>query len=70
MIDQVLKYGNIENPLVMVFDEKGEQIPVYQGRYEDVKAKILAHAPKSAKFFHGFLDVAWGFGEAVPRKEW
>ena len=29
MIDQVLKYGNIENPLVMVFDEKGEQIPVY-----------------------------------------
>jgi len=67
MIDQVLCYGNIENPLVMVFDKKGEQIPVYQGRYEDVKAKILAHAPKSAKFFRAVWMVSGG---EIPRKEW
>jgi len=48
--------------MVMVFDEKGEQMPAYQGRYEEVRAKILAHAPKSAKFFHE--------RDTVARKEW
>ena len=64
MISDVIKF---QNGIVMVFDETGEQIPKYQGRYEQVKAEILAHAPKTAKFFHGVWNVS---GNAVPRKEW
>ena len=64
MISHVIKF---QNGIVMVFDEAGEQIPKYQGRYEQVKAKILAHAPKTAKFFHGTWEVS---GSAVLRKEW
>ena len=30
-----------QNSMIMVFDKKGEQIPEYQGQYEDVKEKIL-----------------------------
>lgn len=29
-----------QNGMVMVFDEKGQQIPEYQGRVEDVKESI------------------------------
>jgi len=64
MIDHVIK---LSNRIVMVFDEKGEQLPEYQGRYEDVKAKILAHAPKSARFFRAVWMVSGG---GIPRKEW
>jgi len=38
------------NNMVMVFDNKGEQIPEYQGYYEDVKEKILADAPEGYSF--------------------
>jgi hypothetical protein len=38
------------NDMVMVFDENDEQIPEYQGRYEDVKERILIDAPPSAMF--------------------
>jgi hypothetical protein len=44
----------IKNDYVMVFDETGEQIPEYQGRYRDVKAKILADAPAGSVFNHWF----------------
>ena len=64
MIKDVIKF---QNGMVMVFDEKGEQLPQYQGRYEEVKDKILADAPESAKFSHGVWGVS---GEAVPREEW
>lgn len=64
MIDQVIRFSN---EIVMVFDEKGEQIPEFQGRYEEVRAGILAHAPKSAKFFHGIWNIS---ANALPRKEW
>lgn len=64
MINQVVKF---QNGIVMVFDEKGEQMTQYQGQYEEVKAKILADAPESAGFFHG----AWNAPlTAVCRKEW
>ena len=36
----------------MVFDEEGEQIPVYQGQYESVKESILKNAPLNAIFRH------------------
>lgn len=64
MIDHVIKF---DNGMVMVFDEKGEQLPEYQGRYEEVKDKILADAPESAKFFHGIWKMS---GKSVPREEW
>lgn len=59
MIDHVIK---LSNGVVMVFDEKGEQMPEYQGRYEEVRVKILARAPKGANFFHDEKPVA--------RKDW
>ena len=40
--------------MVMVFDEDGEQIPQYQGHYNDVKEKILANAPAGSVFNHWF----------------
>jgi hypothetical protein len=29
------------NGMVMVFDEQGEQMPEYQGRFEDVRQKLM-----------------------------
>ena len=42
-----------QNGLVMVFDQYGEQMPAYQGRYIDVRALILRDAPAGAKFTGG-----------------
>jgi len=42
------------NNKVMVFDETGEQIPEYQGYYEDVREYILNDAPEGAIFNHWF----------------
>lgn len=64
MIKDVIKF---QNGIVMVFDETGEQLSQYQGRYEEVKEKILADAPQSAQFFHGMWNVS---ENAVPREEW
>lgn len=50
MIKEVIRF---QNGMVLVFDERGEQMPEYQGSYKDVRAKILAHATQNAKFFHG-----------------
>ena len=62
MIKNVLK---VENEMVLVFDENDEQIPEYQGLYEEVRGKILADAPLDAVFGH----LATGL-KAVPREEW
>ena len=40
--------------MVMVFDEKGEQLPDYQGSYDEVRDRILADAPAGAVFNHWF----------------
>jgi len=42
------------NNTVMVFDAEGEQIPEYQGQYEDVKEKILRDAPGGTVFNNWF----------------
>jgi hypothetical protein len=39
MIKTVIRAAN---NMVIVFDERGRQLPGYQGQYEDVKQKILA----------------------------
>ena len=56
------------NDMVMVFDKKGEQIPKYQGQYQQVKDNILNDTPLNAMF--GYLyDFEPEFREA-PREEW
>ena len=65
MIKTVIR---IRNNMVMVFDADGEQVPQYQGRYEDVKERILRDAPGGTVFNHWF-----GFTlkpEAVPGITW
>ena len=41
-----------QSDMVIVFDAKGEQIPEYQGPYQDVKDRILRDALPEAVFFH------------------
>lgn len=65
MIKAAIKF---RNNMVMVFDENGEQIPKYQGKYEGIKESILKYAPPDTIFAHGFTDA----GELlkVSREEW
>ena len=56
------------NDMVVVFDENDEQIPEYQGRYEEVKEHILQDAPPQAVFGH-WLDYE-GDIKTVSREEW
>ena len=51
MIKTVIKS---QSDMVLVFDEEGEQIPEYQGSYEEVKENILRDAPSTAVFTHWF----------------
>jgi hypothetical protein len=54
--------------MVMVFDNKGEQIPDYQGQYEEIKGKIVKDAPPSAVFGY-FPDYETEL-QIVSREEW
>ncbi len=38
------------NDMVLVFDEKDEQIPEYQGKYQEVKGRLLKDAPPDAGY--------------------
>ena len=51
MIRNVIR---MKNDMVMVFDEQGEQIPEFQGRYEDVKDCIVVNAPEGTVYNHWF----------------
>jgi len=57
-----------QSDMVLVFDEEGEQIPDYQGDYEEVKESILRDAPSTAIFAH-WLNHA-DEPRAVPRGDW
>ncbi len=65
MIKAVFRF---RNNMVAVFDERGEQIPRYQGQYAEVRESILGDAPPEAIFACGFTET----GELlrVPREEW
>lgn len=52
---------------VLVFDENAEQIPEYQGQYQEVRGKILRDAPPNAALR---CITAANKLEAVPREEW
>jgi len=49
MIKTVIR---LQNDMVMVFDENGEQLPEYQGSYADIRESILKDAPADAVFAH------------------
>jgi len=54
--------------MVLAFDEDEEQIPRYQGRYEEVRSLILGDAPPEVVFGHWFdfeSDIT-----TVSREEW
>ncbi len=56
------------NNMVMVFDEMGEQIPEYQGQYEEVKESILKDALPNVVFRY-VLNYEVNL-KSVPREEW
>jgi len=56
------------NGMVLVFDGREEQIPEYQGQYEQVKPHILQDAPPSAVFSYAF-DYESKL-KTVSREEW
>lgn len=54
MIAEVIRW---RNGTVLVFDERGEPIPEYQGLYSDKREAILRDAPESAQFYEGDWSV-------------
>jgi len=64
MIKSVIR---ADNGMVLVFDEQGEQIPEYQGQYEEVKPRILKDAPPKVIFYAFDNDTEL---KTVPRNEW
>jgi len=56
------------NGMVIVFDNRGEQIPEYQGQYQEVKERILKDAPTNAVF--GYFPNCETELKIVPREEW
>jgi hypothetical protein len=65
MIKTVIR---LKDDAVMVFDDQGEPMTAYQGRYDSVKAKIVQDAPVEAVFLHWFGSGA--IPETVSREEW
>jgi hypothetical protein len=57
-----------KNNMVLAFDEEKEQIPEYQGQYDEARESILRDAPPDAVFAHGFTNS--GELGKVPREEW
>jgi len=54
--------------MVLVFDQSEEQIPEYQGRYQEVRELILKDAP-SETVFGLWLDYETDI-TTVSREEW
>jgi hypothetical protein len=57
-----------EDGMVMTFDSRGDRVPRYHGRYEDVRDSILKAASQDAIFAYAFTDSR-GM-KKVPREEW
>jgi hypothetical protein len=56
------------NNMVLVFDEDDEQVPEYQGKYEEVRERVLRDAPAETMFglwFDYETDI-----RTVAREEW
>ena len=59
---------SLRNDMVMVFNAEGEQLPGYQGHYEDVKRVILNDAPPATLFNHWFGHATKA--DAVAKERW
>jgi len=57
-----------QSGMILVFDDRGEQIPEYQGQYEQVRLCILRDAPPSAVFSYAFDNETEL--KTVPREAW
>jgi hypothetical protein len=57
-----------KNGMVMVFDEWGEQMPEYQGRYDDVREMVMANAAAGSVFNHWF--GRFSEPKSVPAERW
>jgi len=64
MIQNVIKF---RNGVVIVFDQDGEQIPEYQGHYDQVRDMILKDAPPTASFYQAEFQL---HGDSIPREQW
>ena len=56
------------NNMVVVFGEDDEQVPEYQGKYQEVRGRILRDAPSDTLFglwFDYETDI-----KTVSREEW
>jgi hypothetical protein len=56
------------NNMVVVFDEDDEQVPEYQGKYHEVRGRILRDAPRNTLFglwFDYETEV-----RTISREEW
>jgi len=47
----------LSNDVVMVFNAEGEQIPLYQGQYREVRRSILEDAQPDTVFTHWFSQA-------------
>ena len=65
MIKTVIR---LQNDMVLVFDENGEQVPQYQGRYEDVRGNVLRDAPTGTAFNHWLGSAVKT--ETVAKERW
>lgn len=66
MIKDVIKWSN---GMVMVFNENGEQMGQFQGKYEDVKERILKNdASKFTEYF--YADWRGGLKEEKTKETW
>jgi len=65
MINSVIR---CPNDVVLVLDQDGEQIPEYQGQYQEVRELILNDAPPETLFGH-WLDYETDI-TTVSREEW
>lgn len=64
MIKAAIRFGD---NMVMVFDENGQQMTEYQGKYEAVKDEILKDAPGTATFYYSVGGTAFA---PIGREEW
>ena len=65
MIKTVIR---LKDDAVMVFDDRGEQLTVYQGQYDQAREKVLEDAPLDAVFVNWFGSNA--IPQTVSREDW
>lgn len=56
-----------QNDMVMCFDYDGQQIPELQGRYEEMRRKVLAASDRDTIFRTGIWNTA---AYDIPRNRW